>query len=106
MRSEDTQNWNDATEPQPVEANSNEKLEKKSHSFLSENKSEEKVQGKERQEKKKTGLLMGKLHDDMIFLDKIAKHPALQKNLLPVKEDRPAQKDIDKVSLWAESVTF
>ena len=25
---------------------------------------------KEKQEKKKTGLLMGKLHDDMIFLDK------------------------------------
>ena len=25
---------------------------------------------KDKQEKKKTGLLMGKLHDDMIFLDK------------------------------------
>ena len=85
---------------QPVEANNNEKLKCKSQNFFYERESEEELQlreMKERIEKKKTGLLMGKLHDDMIFLDKIAKHPALQKNILVVKEDSPPQKDIDKV---------
>ena len=42
-------------------------------------------------------LLMGKLHADMMFLDKIANHPDLQKNLLVVGEDKKNQKDIDNV---------
>ena len=41
----------------------------------------------ERNSRKKTGILMGKLHDDMMFLDKISKHPALQKNILMLKEE-------------------
>jgi hypothetical protein len=40
---------------------------------------------------------MGKLHADMMFLDKIANHPDLQKNLLVVGEDKKNQKDIDNV---------
>ena len=52
---------------------------------------------KERNERRKTGLLMGKLHADMTFLDKIANHPDLQKNLLVVGEDKKNQKDIDNV---------
>ena len=44
---------------------------------------------------------MGKLHDDMMFLDKIANHPALQKNILILKEEekngKASSKDIDKV---------
>ena len=52
---------------------------------------------KERNERRKTGLLMGKLHADMMFLDKIANHPDLQKNLLVVGEDKKSQKDIDNV---------
>ena len=40
---------------------------------------------------------MGKLHADMMFLDKIANHPDLQKNLLVVGEDKKSQKDIDNV---------
>ena len=58
---------------QPPEADNNEKLKSKNPDILYETKSEEEVQLKEmkdKQEKKKTGLLMGKLHDDMIFLDK------------------------------------
>ena len=45
------------------------------------------------------GLLMGKLHDDMMFLDKIVNHPALQKNILILKEEnqKSPTKDIDKV---------
>ena len=54
---------------------------------------------KEKNKRKKAGVLMGKLHDDMMFLDKIAKHPALQKNMLILKdeENNSAPKDIDKV---------
>ena len=33
----------------------------------------------------------------------IANHPALQKNLLTLKEDRPPEKDIDKVR-WRKSI--
>jgi len=42
---------------------------------------------------------MGKLHDDMMFLDKIVNHPALQKNILILKEEnqKSPTKDIDKV---------
>ena len=40
---------------------------------------------------------MGKLHDDMVFLDKIAKHPALQKSLLVVDGDKKSKKDYDIV---------
>ena len=87
---------------QPVEANTADKLKSKRQNYFYENQSEEELQlkeMKERLEKKKTGLLMGKLHDDMIFLDKIANHPALQKNILMEKEDKPPQKDIDKVTV-------
>ena len=73
LRSEDSQNWMNVIEFQPPEADNNEKLKSKNPDILYETKSEEEVQLKEmkdRQEKKKTGLLMGKLHDDMIFLDK------------------------------------
>ena len=64
----------DVIEFQPPEADNNEiKLKSKNPDNVYETKSEEEVQMKEmkdKQEKKKTGLLMGKLHDDMIFLDK------------------------------------
>ena len=40
---------------------------------------------------------MGKLHVDIMFLDKTANHPDLQKNLLVVGEDKKNQKDIDNV---------
>ena len=53
----------------------------------------------EKNNRKKAGLLMGKLHDDMMFLDKIANHPALQKNILNLKDEKAAPKDIDKVAL-------
>ena len=46
---------------------------------------------------------MGKLHDDMMFLDKIVNHPALQKNILILKEEnqKSPTKDIDKVkNFW------
>ena len=54
---------------------------------------------KKKNNRKKTALLMGQLHDDMMFLDKIANHPALQKNILILKEEdgKAPQKDIDKV---------
>ena len=56
---------------------------------------------KKKNNRKKTGLLMGKLHDDMMFLDKIAHHPALQKNILILKDEeqngKASSKDIDKV---------
>ena len=56
---------------------------------------------KKKNNRKKTGLLMGKLHDDMMFLDKIANHPALQKNILILKDEdkngKASSKDIDKV---------
>ena len=56
---------------------------------------------KKKNNRKKTGLLMGKLHDDMMFLDKIANHPALQKNILILKDEeqngKASTKDIDKV---------
>ena len=56
---------------------------------------------KKKNNRKKTGLLMGKLHDDMMFLDKIANHPALQKNILILKEEeingKASSRDIDKV---------
>ena len=57
------------------------------------------VELKEKNKRKKAGILMGKLHDDMMFLDKIAKHPALQKNMLILKdeENNSVPKDIDKV---------
>ena len=63
----------DVIEFQPPEADNNEKLKSKNPDILYDRQSEEEVQlreMKDRQEKKKTGLLMGKLHDDMIFLDK------------------------------------
>ena len=34
---------------------------------------------------KMTGLIMGKLHEDMMFLEKLAYHPALTKGLLGKK---------------------
>ena len=56
---------------------------------------------KKKNNRKKTALLMGQLHDDMMFLDKIANHPALQKNILILKEEdgKAPQKDIDKVDI-------
>ena len=66
----------DVIEFPPPEADNNEiKLKSKNADNVTsyQTKSEEEVQMKEmkeKQEKKKTGLLMGKLHDDMIFLDK------------------------------------
>ena len=55
------------------------------------------IKKKEKNERKKTGILMGKLHEDMMFLDKIANHPALQKSLLDVDEESKKKKDIDHV---------
>ena len=37
------------------------------------------------------------LNFNNLISPKIANHPALQKNLLTLKEDRPPEKDIDKV---------
>ena len=132
MRSEENYDWHNVIQFQPMEDSNAHKPTRKSQNLLYEKQSEEELEVaelKDRQERKKTGLLMGKLHDDMIFLDKIAKerfrnrfskpfislglkcrnvwtisgaspqHPALQKNLLEVKEDRPPPKDIDKVRL-------
>ena len=63
-----------------------------------ENVAEKKVrERREKNEDKKTGLLMGKLHDDMVFLDKISKHPALQNNLLMFGEDKTKLRETDKV---------
>ena len=69
--------------------------------------SEEEIQKKEmleRNNRKKAGILMGKLHDDMMFLDKLANHPALQKNILVLK-DEEQPRDIDKVQqyFWPEN---
>ena len=64
--------------------------------------SEEEIQKKEmleRNNRKKAGILMGKLHDDMMFLDKLANHPALQKNILVLK-DEEQPRDIDKVQQY------
>ena len=64
--------------------------------------SEEEIQKKEmleRNNRKKAGILMGKLHDDMMFLDKLANHPALQKNILMLK-DEEQPRDIDKVQQY------
>ena len=52
---------------------------------------------KDTDNEKKTGRIMGKIHQDMVFLDKIAKHPALQKNLLLEGENRKSRKDIENV---------
>ena len=79
MRSEENNDWHNVIEFQPLDQldlNNSHKLTGKSRNFLYEKQSEEELEVaelKERQERKKTGLLMGKLHDDMIFLDKIAK---------------------------------
>ena len=65
---------------------------------LKENYAEKKIrERRETTENKKTGLLMGRLHDDMIFLDKISKHPSLQKNLLMFGEDKQKLRETDKV---------
>ena len=56
-----------------------------------------KKEEKERSDRKQTGLLMGRLHQDMLFLDKISKHPALQKNILKVGEEQDKLKEMDSV---------
>ena len=50
---------------------------------------------KEKNERKMTGLVMGKLHEDMMFLDKLANHPALQKNLLTFEIEMKEKRDIE-----------
>ena len=40
---------------------------------------------KEINERKVNSFVMGKLNEDMIFLDKLANHPSLQNNLLKYK---------------------
>ena len=40
---------------------------------------------------------MGKLYEDMMFLDKIANHPDLQKNLLVYGELKDNQRDVENV---------
>ena len=71
--------------------------------------SEKKKQGKEnsvtrckrekkvKNEQKLNGLIMGKLHDDMVFLDKLANHPALQKNLLVIGVENKDKQDVENV---------
>ena len=96
----DSQNWMDVITFQQEDINSNEKENSKKSSVFQEETDQE-IQRKEIREKnnrKKAGLLMGKLHDDMMFLDKIANHPALQKNILSLKDEKAPPKDIDKVT--------
>ena len=72
-------------------------LDKKSNESLHENKTEIKSSGtNDRREHKKTGLLMGRLHEDMMFLEKIVNHPSLQKNMLVLDEGKN-KKDVDSV---------
>ena len=97
----DSRNWMDVITFQQEDIKSNEKENSKKSSLFQEETDQE-IQKKEIMEKnnrKKAGLLMGKLHDDMMFLDKIANHPALQKNILNLKDEKAAPKDIDKVAL-------
>ena len=98
----DSQNWMDVITFQQEDINSNEKENSKKSSVFQEETDQE-IQRKEIREKnnrKKAGLLMGKLHDDMMFLDKIANHPALQKNILSLKDEKAPPKDIDKVTFF------
>lgn len=98
----DSQNWMDVITFQQEDINSNEKENSKKSSVFQEETDQE-IQKKEIREKnnrKKAGLLMGKLHDDMMFLDKIANHPALQKNILSLKDEKAPPKDIDKVTFF------
>ena len=95
LEDESSKNWRDVLTVQPAIIKQDFKIDlKNSKDDLEKKKAKE---TKEKNERKKTGLLMGKLHDDMMFLDKISKHPALQKNLLVVEEDKKSQKDIDNV---------
>ena len=76
MRSEENYDWHNVIQFQPMEDSNAHKPTRKSQNLLYEKQSSEELEVaelKDRQERKKTGLLMGKLHDDMIFLDKIAK---------------------------------
>ena len=99
------QNWMDVITFQQVEVTSQEKENLKPvqtipTAFKEETEEELQMQEtKKKNNRKKTALLMGQLHDDMMFLDKIANHPALQKNILILKEEdgKAPQKDIDKV---------
>ena len=99
------QNWMDVITFQQVEVTNQEKENLKPvqsipTAFKEETEEELQMQEtKKKNNRKKTALLMGQLHDDMMFLDKIANHPALQKNILILKEEdgKAPQKDIDKV---------
>ena len=42
-----------------------------------------------------TGLVIGKLHDDLMLLDNLANHPALQKNLLTFEIEMKEKRDIE-----------
>ena len=96
----ETDNWMDVITFQSEDIKVNQKENLKP--ILGREPSQEEKREKEileRNNRKKAGILMGKLHDDMMFLDKIAKHPALQKNILMLKEEdmRAQPRDIDKV---------
>ena len=93
LDNEETKNWRKILTVTPAEEVSTTDIKlKKKPSKIS--KSQE---IREKKEQKRAGLLMGKLHDDMMFLDKIANHPDLQKSLLSFGEEKRNQKDVDKV---------
>ena len=50
---------------------------------------------KERNERKVNGLVMGKLNEDMLFLDKLANHPSLQNNLLKYEIKKNEKNEIE-----------
>ena len=83
---EQTQQWREIMKTRKNEAGL-ERTEKKKP--VTENPAGQKNrERKQKIEKRMTGLIMGKLHEDMMFLDKIANHPALQNNLLAKESDK------------------
>ena len=91
---EQTEHWRDIliieTNTENEALNTEHKKPPKENSLTKKNR-----ERKEKNERKMTGLVMGKLHEDMMFLDKLANHPALQKNLLTFEIDMKEKRDIE-----------
>ena len=48
--------------------------------------------------KKSKGSVLGKLNEDMLFLEKLANHPSIQNNFIKTKIDRKEKKNIEDLA--------
>ena len=62
-----------------------------------------KTENKMEKDSKVTGVIMGKLHQDMMFLEKLAYHPELKKDLL---EKKFKKKDQDITGTAMDGLSF